>query len=292
MTQKEHGTEEVFVVDGLNVCNWWGKVFRDQVSTRPLLVLLSEILENGDDFFCVFDATIAEQFCRYNKDKELSVIQWLLSHQKKRFYRVTAGAEADAVILHHADKFGCRVITNDLYRDYIDSFPWVSVPKTRRILRGNFQRSGLLTVTNLKYGGMDLDRAVETRHLFARLERAIAVHDNPAITPVMTRDIRASAETHQEGANMAPVALAGDKSRTSGGKTSSASTTRKRSTPRARKVLETASRSAKKKWVTRTRSVTKKRASAAKQPKKARKKTVRRRRSPPPKKGWLSMLFG
>ncbi len=62
---------EIFVVDGSNVCFWYGQAFKNPLldqpkgSVRPLLVLLSEIREHGDDFYCIFDASIMTNIYKY-----------------------------------------------------------------------------------------------------------------------------------------------------------------------------------------------------------------------------------
>lgn len=163
---------EKFVVDGVNVCFWYKHPYtgRDLVSVRPLLVLLCEIREHGDDFYCVFDHTIKD---RLTSKREARLIEWLVHKYPAHFYRTAIDSRADPVILHYADKHQCRIITNDRYRDFFEQFEWLSKRNTPRLVQGNYNQSGLLTLEKLSYGYMELDPNTYTQVLVDRLVRCL-----------------------------------------------------------------------------------------------------------------------
>lgn len=144
---------EIFVVDGANVCRWQ----RQNPSIQPLLTILIALLENGDDFYCVFDASITH-ICK----ADASNIEAWLNDYPSKFFRVTASTRADGAILHDADHNNRRVITNDLFQEYVHDYPWLSQRYTDRLVQGNLQPSGLMTIDKLKYGKLSLITNTET----------------------------------------------------------------------------------------------------------------------------------
>ena len=163
---------ELFVIDGSNVC-YWHKHYRtgkEMPSVRPLLLLLCEIREHGDDFYCVFDHTIKNHM---TSDREANLVEWLVRKYPKRFFRTAIDSRADPVILHFADKYGSRVISNDRYRDFFGQFAWLAKRNTPRLVQGNYHQSGLLTVEKLAYGYMELDSAAWTQDYVNRLVKCL-----------------------------------------------------------------------------------------------------------------------
>lgn len=147
---------ETYVIDGTNVCWWFGQSHPDELSIQPLVSVLVAILENGDDFYCVFDASTPHVLDEEGKKDQAAQITSLLKKQPKRFFMVTGSTRADGVILHDADANNRRIITNDIYRDYRDRYAWLSDKHTPRLIQGNLHPSGLLTVEKLSYGHLRL----------------------------------------------------------------------------------------------------------------------------------------
>lgn len=181
MTSKDEPKKpEVLVVDGTNVCFWWGHAFKnrntgiEKMSVRPLLVLLCEIREHGDDFYCIFDASTTSRIRQNGNPKEAGIIDLLLRRYNRHFYRVTGSSQADPAILHYADKHNCRIITDDIYRDFRARIPWLKETHTERLIQGNFQRTGLMTIEKLPYGFMEVEWTTLTRELINRLHNCLA----------------------------------------------------------------------------------------------------------------------
>ena len=164
---------ELFVIDGSNVCHWYKHhdTGRTYSSVRPLLLLLCEIREHGDDFYCVFDHTIGR---RLASPKEPGLVTWLLKNYPKHFTITAVDSRADPVILHYANKNNCRIITNDRYKKYFKQFAWLTEKYTPRLVQGNYHQSGLLTLEKLSYGYMELNYSAWTRDYVHRLEKCLA----------------------------------------------------------------------------------------------------------------------
>lgn len=103
---------ETFVIDGTNVCWWYSQSNPEEMSISPLIAILAALLENGDNFYCVFDAPTTLVLKKQGKGAEAEYFENLLSQYPKRFYRVTGSTRADGVILHYADHNNCRIISN------------------------------------------------------------------------------------------------------------------------------------------------------------------------------------
>ena len=145
-----------FVIDGTNVCWWYANIRKDQLSIAPLLTVLIALLENGDDFYCVFDASTVHDLKKQGKEIEKAFIDASPEKYPGRFFIVTGSTRADGAVLHHADHYGDRIITNDIFKDYRDKYPWLKDPHTDRLIQGNLQPSGILTMDKLSYGRLEL----------------------------------------------------------------------------------------------------------------------------------------
>lgn len=181
---------ELLVIDGTNVCFWHGQAGEHRntsqagVSMRPLLVLLTQILEHGDDFYCIFDATTVHHIYRHGNRKEARMVDGFVRNFPRHFFVVTGGSTADSAIAHFADRHNCRIVTND--RRYGmrlgDQFPWLQSRSSPRLIRGNCQRQGLITLERLAYGFMEVP-SVPTGELLDRLLADLAMSGKASSTP-------------------------------------------------------------------------------------------------------------
>ena len=141
-----------YTIDGTNICHWMN-LESGKVSLLPLLTIIQAILENGDDFYCVFDANT-----RYNIEPESDVglFDSLLKQDKTRFYCVTGQSQADTPIVTAANEDGSAIISNDFFRPYHGNYPWLAERNNPRLIQGNLQPNGLLTLDKLSYGTLKL----------------------------------------------------------------------------------------------------------------------------------------
>ncbi|MEP7339553.1 MAG: hypothetical protein ABI977_17580 [Acidobacteriota bacterium] len=129
-----------FSIDGLNIC----RLIQPR-SLAPLLTLALELLERGDDFICIFDAS-----ARWELKKEKPVYEKLMKEHDQYFTQTPRGEEADAYLLNVAgdDK---PIISNDGFKDYAGQFDWLrDRPQLRQRLIGSMVVRGELIIQALK----------------------------------------------------------------------------------------------------------------------------------------------
>lgn len=171
---------ETYVVDGMNVCWWYSQTHPKEVSIQPLLTVLVTLLENGDDFYCVFDASISHTVGFNGKEADAAKIEQLLRQHPERFYRVTGSTRADGVILHDANHHDRKIITNDIFRDYKEKYPWLADKYTQRLIQGNIQPSGLMTLEKLPYGQLQL--RTDTELVLRRIHELLMIQKTPEVS--------------------------------------------------------------------------------------------------------------
>ena len=118
--QPDHSRSKkrLYLVDGLNVCNW-----TKTPSLAPLLTLLIELKLHGNQFLCIFDANtrfVLEDLGERDKYEQLL-------HKYDCFGEVPGGTQADDFLLYRAHKTGDAIVTNDQYRDqkYRERYKWL-----------------------------------------------------------------------------------------------------------------------------------------------------------------------
>jgi hypothetical protein len=129
------GTRNWVVVDGSNVLHW-----RDGT---PHIATLTEVLDalsaQGFAPGVIFDANVGYKIStRYMDDAELAKLLKLPADQVLVVHK---GTPADEVILKSARDLGARVVSNDRYRDWVETHPEVAEPGF--VIRGGFRRGAL-----------------------------------------------------------------------------------------------------------------------------------------------------
>ncbi|PPQ38334.1 hypothetical protein CCS01_02610 [Rhodopila globiformis] len=150
-----------YVIDGNNVAFWQRNIPTSVPSLRPIFRIVNTIVANGDDFYCVFDASIDNILRENGGESEIQILDELLSVYREKFYRVTASTRADSAICEFADQTQCKIITNDLYRDYRGKYKWLEDRYTDRLIQGNMQPNGIMTVEKLPYIRIANDRNLQ-----------------------------------------------------------------------------------------------------------------------------------
>lgn len=119
--------KKLYLIDGTNVIHW--DSFHNGCTLKNLLIITEYFEHCGMEYQVYFDAstphrlrkTSAQEAARYDK---------LLKQHSHRFRQVPAGTQADAFLLALADHNPDAVIlSNDLYRDYQDRYPWLKTEK-------------------------------------------------------------------------------------------------------------------------------------------------------------------
>ncbi len=126
---------DLVVVDGSNVLHW-----RDGAPQMATLIeVLAALSARGMSAGVIFDANVGYKIStRYMDDAELAR---LLNLPPDQVLVVQKGTPADAVILKSALDLGARIVTNDRYRDWAQTYPEVNEPGF--LIRGGFRQGAL-----------------------------------------------------------------------------------------------------------------------------------------------------
>ncbi|MEE4345468.1 MAG: hypothetical protein V2I53_01675 [Paracoccaceae bacterium] len=123
------------IVDGSNVMHWRDGTPKVETLREVIVALERAGLAPG----VVFDANAGYKLIgSYLHDDTLSAI---LGLPRNRVTIVNKGEPADPLILATARDQGARIVTNDRFRDWVDSFPFVGKPGT--LIRGGFRGGSL-----------------------------------------------------------------------------------------------------------------------------------------------------
>jgi len=123
------------LVDGSNVLYW--KDGTPQIDT--LREVLGHLTARGYTPGVVFDANAGYLISgKYQHDGALGL---LLGLAEDRVMVVGKGLPADTILLAAARDLGARIVTNDRYRDWVDTHPEVREPG--HLIRGGFCDTGL-----------------------------------------------------------------------------------------------------------------------------------------------------
>lgn len=127
-----------FVIDGMNVC-YYGKQCvddRKSKSNRPdlrvLFIILIELMEQGHQFHCVFDASFKGKLDKISSQKFNELIK---SHQY--FSVVTGGTRADDSVLNIAYHNNGYIISNDRFRNEIENNQNLTWLNDNHLIKGN-----------------------------------------------------------------------------------------------------------------------------------------------------------
>jgi len=179
---------EKFVIDGTNVCWWYAQAYTNDISVKPLFAIIQAILENGDDFYCVFDASMYFELNQKGKPVEEKMLSDLVNKYPDNFFIVTGSSRADGVVLHDADVHNRRIVTNDIYKDYRDKYGWLSDKHNDRLLQGNLQRSGLITIDKLSYGRLSITENLD--NAYEKIVKELDLKNSPEINSLENEIIR------------------------------------------------------------------------------------------------------
>lgn len=124
-------TRPSVIVDGSNVMHWRDNTPQVQTLREVILALEQAGLSPG----VVFDANAGYKLVgRYLHDRALGA---MLGLPAARVMIVARGEPADPTILTAARDHGVRIVTNDRFRDWADSFPDIATAET--LIRGGYR---------------------------------------------------------------------------------------------------------------------------------------------------------
>lgn len=121
-----------YLLDGSNILHW--DEYRTGVSLRHLLAITDHLKKTGQTFQVFFDAT-TPHILKKKAPQETVIYENLLKSDPVRFCQVPAGTCADDFLLLQADADkDALILTQDLFRDHIDKYPWLRTE--RRVIPG------------------------------------------------------------------------------------------------------------------------------------------------------------
>jgi len=117
------------LIDGTNVILAWGP----KGSLEILTALCAELVERGEDFTCIFDASTRYRLQISDRDSYLGLL-----NDSRCFSEATGGIRADEFLLTlaSADR-DYKIISNDRFRDYREEYPWLESSEDTRLIKGN-----------------------------------------------------------------------------------------------------------------------------------------------------------
>jgi hypothetical protein len=83
---------EKITIDGTNVCWWYSQIAADEMSIKPLFAVIEAIIDNNDEFYCVFDASIYYDLKKSGENDEEIILSDLVNHFPDNFYIVTGSS--------------------------------------------------------------------------------------------------------------------------------------------------------------------------------------------------------
>jgi hypothetical protein len=123
--------ERAILIDGSNVIHWQDNT----PQLEPLLQVVRDVSGRGLKPGVVFDANVGYKLTgRFLGERDLSRI---LSLPRDQIYVVPKGTQADPYLLDTARHLKAQIVTNDRFRDWVDSYPEVAEPGT--LIRGGMR---------------------------------------------------------------------------------------------------------------------------------------------------------
>jgi hypothetical protein len=96
---------------------------------------VEELMSAGDELKVFVDASLPFKLSGPDKQRLEQFIT------KGKITKAPAGVQADGFILRWAEERRAIVITNDLYRDYVNTFPWINETGSGRFVCGDYDDS-------------------------------------------------------------------------------------------------------------------------------------------------------
>lgn len=126
---------QTILIDGSNVIYW----LDNTPQLAPLLQVVQDLQKRGLKPGVVFDANVGYKLSgKFMGERDLSR---LLPLPRDQILVVPKGSQADPFLLETARDLNARIVTNDRYRDWSDTYP--DVVQAERLIRGDMRNGRL-----------------------------------------------------------------------------------------------------------------------------------------------------
>lgn len=123
-------TEALFLLDGTNMLYW--NENKKGITLEYVLRTVEYLKSKGAQYIVYFDASTPYKF-RKSSIHELDEYNSLIQNNPNEFIQVPAGTRADDFLLKDADDNpNAIILSQDLYRDYEEQYPWICERKRTR----------------------------------------------------------------------------------------------------------------------------------------------------------------
>ncbi len=118
---------EEYIIDGTSIiCN-----AEKEQTLAPLLQLLILLKNQGNDFYCYFDADTRYKF---EKEVDKQVYQNLIKFGMEQHFVQVSHLDADVPLLEQADAMQAKIISCDRFESYYETYPWLVEQRDKRII--------------------------------------------------------------------------------------------------------------------------------------------------------------
>lgn len=115
------------LIDGNNIVRCGCDMLGNNRGWLVLKTLLNWLNQNGIEPYLYFDASVEYLGTNGHIDAEGMAFIKSLLEDKRLTTKCPSRDEADKFILHHADRIGGHVISNDGYKQWDQKYPWIAV---------------------------------------------------------------------------------------------------------------------------------------------------------------------
>ena len=119
------------IIDGTNVI--YGSHSNPQPSLMNVLGLLLELQQRAHAFKCFFDAGTFYSLLKAGEKAEAACYRQLGHDFPDLFIEIPGGNKADDFLLQYVNAHGGSIISNDLFRDYLEKYHWLKTDPKRRV---------------------------------------------------------------------------------------------------------------------------------------------------------------
>ena len=129
-----------YILDANNICRYGSSCDEIKVNVSYLSSMIAALESAGHSWFCFTDANLGKLIDEYASEEDIKLYAAMLEKYPDKIVSVPSAQQADNFILQKASDEGCHIISNDLYRQYEKTFPWLRIKDDNGAYLDNSQR--------------------------------------------------------------------------------------------------------------------------------------------------------